>query len=123
MMVSPGCLVFGSPAQPMMRPGSAPTYAPRVGEAFARATKFSRKIATIYRQIRRQEGAFESAPLNFICAVFAAVFTFCLASLATHSILILRSRALARRLEGWPRAPTFAGILRGSPLRGEHLRM
>jgi hypothetical protein len=40
---------------------------------------------------------------------------------ATHSVVILRSRALARRLEGWPQA------LVAHPSRlaedGEHLRM
>src|ERR1700716_2268461 len=33
---------------------------------------------------------------------------------ATRSAVILRSRALARRLEGWPRAPALVAILRGS---------
>src|SRR5690242_17273780 len=36
---------------------------------------------------------------------------------AANSAVILRSRALPRRLEGGPRAPTPTAILRGSPLR------
>jgi hypothetical protein len=39
---------------------------------------------------------------------------------ARQQVVILRSRALARRLEGPPLA--LAAILRGSP-NGEHLRM
>src|ERR1051325_6311536 len=35
-----------------------------------------------------------------------------------HTTVILRSRALARRLEGWPRAPASVAILRGSPPTG-----
>jgi hypothetical protein len=38
-----------------------------------------------------------------------------------NTAVILRSRALARRLERSPLAP--ASILRGSPKKGEHLRM
>jgi hypothetical protein len=45
-----------------------------------------------------------------------------MASIATHPTVILRSRALARRLEGWPQ------VLVADPSRlaarcGEHLRM
>jgi hypothetical protein len=41
---------------------------------------------------------------------------------ATYSTLILRSRALARRLEGWPRA-LVAHPSRLAVKNGEHLRM
>jgi histidinol dehydrogenase len=40
---------------------------------------------------------------------------------AAHSAVILRSRTLARRLEGWKQAPVADPS--SSPLRGEHLRM
>src|SRR5258706_248176 len=39
---------------------------------------------------------------------------------APHTVVILRSRAFARRLEGWPDERI---ILRGSPKKGSHLRM
>src|SRR4029077_4315224 len=39
-----------------------------------------------------------------------------------HTAVILRSRALARRLEGWPRAP-MAHPSRLAARCGEHLRM
>jgi hypothetical protein len=39
-----------------------------------------------------------------------------------HSAVILRSRALARRLEGWPRA-LVAHPSRLAAKSGEHLRM
>jgi hypothetical protein len=42
--------------------------------------------------------------------------------LITHSIVVLRSRALARRLEGWPRA-LVAHPSRLAVKDGEHLRM
>jgi hypothetical protein len=41
---------------------------------------------------------------------------------ATHLAVILRSRALARRLEGWPRA-LVAHPSRLAVKNGEHLRM
>jgi hypothetical protein len=41
---------------------------------------------------------------------------------AIHSAVILRSRALARRLEGWPRA-LVAHPSRLAVKNGEHLRM
>jgi hypothetical protein len=41
---------------------------------------------------------------------------------AIHSTVILRSRALARRLEGWPRA-FVAHPSRLAVKNGEHLRM
>jgi hypothetical protein len=41
---------------------------------------------------------------------------------STHSAVILRSRALARRLEGWPRA-LVAHPSRLAVKNGEHLRM
>jgi len=37
--------------------------------------------------------------------------------------VILRSRALARRLEGWPRAPAFVAHPSRLAEGGEHLRM
>jgi hypothetical protein len=40
----------------------------------------------------------------------------------THSAVILRSRALARRLEGWPQA-LVAHPSRLAVKNGEHLRM
>ncbi len=48
-----------------------------------------------------------------------------IAGLDTHIFaVILRSRALARRLEGWPRAPVFvAHPSRLAAKGGEHLRM
>jgi hypothetical protein len=44
--------------------------------------------------------------------------------LATPSAVILRSRALARRLEGWPRVPALVAYpSRLAVKNGEHLRM
>src|SRR4051794_24555550 len=54
--------------------GERTIYRPRVGDPFARATKFSRKIVTTFPHNRDKQAAFKPAPLNCICRAFAPFF-------------------------------------------------